>query len=258
MSPATQTILKNQQPDRDQPGLAGPAGRARSRDDGTRRVLAKPLANGDVAVALFNQGGATTTISTTAAAIGKTGSSFTLRDAWTNATSDHHRRDLAPACPPTARWSTGSAAAAPAPPPPPPRALRRRRVRPLPGRAEQHHRQRHPADHLGLQRRRQPAVDAQRPDPAGARQVPGRADRRHRRQPRSSSGTATAAPTSSGPSTPTAPSAASASGLCLDVDRQRHRQRHPGDPVDLHGRGQPALDARVLVRRSSTTSVHGG
>jgi alpha-galactosidase len=55
--------------------------------DGTRRVLAKRLANGDVAVALFNQGSGTTTISTTAAAIGKTGSSFTLRDLWTGATS---------------------------------------------------------------------------------------------------------------------------------------------------------------------------
>jgi alpha-galactosidase len=55
--------------------------------DGTRRVLAKRLANGDVAVALFNQGGSTTTISTTAAAIGKTGSSFTLRDLWTGASS---------------------------------------------------------------------------------------------------------------------------------------------------------------------------
>lgn len=53
--------------------------------DGTRRVLAKPLANGDVAVVLFNQGTATTTISTTAAAIGATGSSFTLREAWTGA-----------------------------------------------------------------------------------------------------------------------------------------------------------------------------
>lgn len=55
--------------------------------DGTRRVLAKRLANGDVAVALFNQGSSTTTVSTTAAAIGKSGSSFTLRDAWTNGTS---------------------------------------------------------------------------------------------------------------------------------------------------------------------------
>jgi alpha-galactosidase len=56
-------------------------------NDGTRRVLAKRLANGDVAVALFNQGSATTTVSTTAAAVGKSGSSFTLLDAWTNAAS---------------------------------------------------------------------------------------------------------------------------------------------------------------------------
>jgi alpha-galactosidase len=55
--------------------------------DGTRRVLAKRLAGGDVAVALFNQGSAATTISTTAAAVGKAGSSFTLRDLWTGATS---------------------------------------------------------------------------------------------------------------------------------------------------------------------------
>jgi alpha-galactosidase len=55
--------------------------------DGTRRVLAKRLANGDVAVALFNQGAAATTITTTAAAVGKSGSSFTLRDLWTGATS---------------------------------------------------------------------------------------------------------------------------------------------------------------------------
>jgi alpha-galactosidase len=50
-------------------------------------VLAKRLANGDVAVALFNQGGSTTTISTTASAIGKSGNSFTLLDAWSNGTS---------------------------------------------------------------------------------------------------------------------------------------------------------------------------
>ena len=56
-------------------------------NDGTRRVLAKRLSNGDVAVALFNQGSATTTVSTTAAAVGKSGSSFTLLDAWTNTTS---------------------------------------------------------------------------------------------------------------------------------------------------------------------------
>ena len=55
--------------------------------DGTRRVLAKHLSNGDVAVALFNQGTGATSISTSAAAIGKTGSSFTLADAWTGATT---------------------------------------------------------------------------------------------------------------------------------------------------------------------------
>jgi alpha-galactosidase len=55
--------------------------------DGTRRVLAKQLANGDVAVAMLNQGNTTTTISTTANAVGKTGSSFTLRNLWTGATS---------------------------------------------------------------------------------------------------------------------------------------------------------------------------
>ncbi|QLQ36389.1 glycoside hydrolase family 27 protein [Micromonospora robiginosa] len=86
MNAATQTILKNanligisQDP------LARQAGQVSF--DGTRRVLAKPLANGDVAVVLFNQGSATTTVSTTAAAVGKSGSSFTLRDAWTDATS---------------------------------------------------------------------------------------------------------------------------------------------------------------------------
>jgi alpha-galactosidase len=34
-------------------------------------------------VALFNQGGSTTTISTTAAAVGKPGGSLVLQDAWT-------------------------------------------------------------------------------------------------------------------------------------------------------------------------------
>ena len=85
-SSATATILKNQNLiaiNQDTLGLQA----TQVSNDGTRRVLAKRLANGDVAVALFNQGGSTTTVSTTAAAIGKSGSSFTLRDAWTNSTS---------------------------------------------------------------------------------------------------------------------------------------------------------------------------
>ncbi|MEZ0070178.1 alpha-galactosidase [Streptacidiphilus sp. MAP12-20] len=49
-------------------------------------VLAKPLAGGDVAVALFNENSSTATISTTVAAIGKTGaSSYTLTDLWSGA-----------------------------------------------------------------------------------------------------------------------------------------------------------------------------
>jgi alpha-galactosidase len=86
MNSATQSILTNRNLIAiNQDSLGRQA--AQVSFDGTRRVLAKPLANGDVAVALFNQGSSTTTISTTAAAIGKSGSSFTLLDAWTNATS---------------------------------------------------------------------------------------------------------------------------------------------------------------------------
>ncbi|WP_371477676.1 ricin-type beta-trefoil lectin domain protein [Kitasatospora sp. NBC_00315] len=51
-------------------------------------VLAKPLANGDVSVALFNETGSTATISTSAAAIGKTGApSYNLTDLWSGASS---------------------------------------------------------------------------------------------------------------------------------------------------------------------------
>ena len=51
-------------------------------------VLAKPLANGDVAVALFNETGSAATISTTAGAIGKTGAaSYRLVDQWSGAAS---------------------------------------------------------------------------------------------------------------------------------------------------------------------------
>ncbi|WP_030918491.1 glycoside hydrolase family 27 protein [Streptosporangium amethystogenes] len=83
MDNATATIMKNQQLiaiNQDTLGLQA----TQISNDGTRRVLAKRLSNGDVAVALFNQGGSTTTISTTASAIGLSGNSFSLRDAWTN------------------------------------------------------------------------------------------------------------------------------------------------------------------------------
>lgn len=83
---ATMTILKNQNLiaiDQDALGLQA----TEVTNDGTRRVLARKLANGDVAVALLNQGSSTTTISTSASAIGLSGSSFTLLDVWTNATT---------------------------------------------------------------------------------------------------------------------------------------------------------------------------
>jgi alpha-galactosidase len=51
-------------------------------------VLAKPLSNGDVSVVLFNENSGTATISTTASAVGKSGSSsYTLTDLWTGAVS---------------------------------------------------------------------------------------------------------------------------------------------------------------------------
>jgi alpha-galactosidase len=83
MDSATRTILLNQNLiaiDQDTLGVQA----AQVSFDGTRRVFAKRLANGDVAVALLNQGSTTTTISTTAAAVGKSGTSFSLRDAWSN------------------------------------------------------------------------------------------------------------------------------------------------------------------------------
>ena len=83
-SAATLAILTNSglvAVDQDALGMQG----VQILDDGTRRVLAKRLANGDVAVALFNSGSSTTTVSTTAAAVGKAGSSFSLHDLWTNA-----------------------------------------------------------------------------------------------------------------------------------------------------------------------------
>ena len=86
MDTATQAILKNRNLiaiNQDSLGLQA----TQVSFDGTRRVLAKKLANGDVAVALFNQGSNTTTISTSAAAIGKSGGSFVLTDAWTGTTT---------------------------------------------------------------------------------------------------------------------------------------------------------------------------
>jgi alpha-galactosidase len=87
MSAATQTILKNPRLiaiNQDTLGLQG----VQVAGDASQRVLAKRLSNGDVAVALFNQSGATRTITTTAAAVGKSGaSSYALLDAWSGGTT---------------------------------------------------------------------------------------------------------------------------------------------------------------------------
>ncbi|MEU8819701.1 ricin-type beta-trefoil lectin domain protein [Actinoplanes sp. NPDC048796] len=86
MSGATQTILKNPRLIAINQDTLGRQG-VQVAGDANQRVLAKRLAGDDIAVALFNQSGSTRTITTTAAAIGKTGSSFTLTDAWTGATT---------------------------------------------------------------------------------------------------------------------------------------------------------------------------
>ncbi|GAB2627786.1 alpha-galactosidase [Paractinoplanes abujensis] len=84
MDSATSTILKNSRLIAINQDTLGRQG-AQVANDGGRRVLAKPLAGGDVAVALYNPGSSAATMTTSAAAIGKSGSSFTLTDAWTGA-----------------------------------------------------------------------------------------------------------------------------------------------------------------------------
>jgi alpha-galactosidase len=56
--------------------------------DGTRHVLTRPLSNGDRAVALFNEGSSSTTIATSASAVGMPGAaSYTLTDLWSGGTT---------------------------------------------------------------------------------------------------------------------------------------------------------------------------
>lgn len=85
-SAATLEILKNRRLiaiDQDRLGVQG----RQISSDGTRRVLAKPLANGDVAVALYNEGLTPTTVATTAAEAGLRGHHFRLVDTWTGRTT---------------------------------------------------------------------------------------------------------------------------------------------------------------------------
>ena len=87
VSPETLSILTNKAViavDQDSLGKQG----TMVSSSGGLDVLAKPLAGGDVSVVLFNETNSTATITTSASAVGKTGSSsYTLTDLWTGATS---------------------------------------------------------------------------------------------------------------------------------------------------------------------------
>jgi alpha-galactosidase len=82
-TPQTMSILLNKDViavDQDSLGVQGRV----VKTDGTHLVFAKPLANGDVAVALYNSGDTATTISTTASQVGlaKARGAYTLTDLW--------------------------------------------------------------------------------------------------------------------------------------------------------------------------------
>jgi alpha-galactosidase len=81
-SPATMSLYLNTDViavDQDPLGRQG----TQVSSSGGRDVLAKPLANGDVAVVLFNENASTATISTTASAVGKAAaSSYRLTNLW--------------------------------------------------------------------------------------------------------------------------------------------------------------------------------
>jgi alpha-galactosidase len=83
---ATFTILENRDVIAVDQDPLGKQGTLVKRSGAGLAVYTKPLANGDRAVALFNESGATATISTTAAEVGLSGSAFTLKDLWSKAT----------------------------------------------------------------------------------------------------------------------------------------------------------------------------
>ncbi len=165
MDSATQTILKNQNLiaiNQDSLGLQA----NQISNDGTRRILAKRLSNGDVAVALFNQSGSTITMSTTANAIGLSGNSFTLREAWSNAVTSTTGTISAsvPAHGTVVYRVSGGTPTTPSPTPhaqpqPLQRPAARRGVGQVRGRERRLPGQRSPGADLGLQRAEQPAMD---------------------------------------------------------------------------------------------------
>lgn len=227
---------------------------------GGRDVLAKPLANGDVSVALFNETGSTATISTTAAAIGKTGASaYTLTDLWSGASSNT-----------SGTISASVAGARHGDVPGRGRHQRRRHQRErggarggcgqVPGRTQLDHDHRHPGGDLELQRRRQPDMDAlrvqpvhrllrQQPDVPGRLQQPDHAgdeggdlvvqrpeqsavdaehQRHHHRRP---------------------------VGPVPGCRRRGHRRRQPRRTADLQRRQQPAVDVGMTTPPPPTSAA---
>jgi alpha-galactosidase len=82
-TPTTMSILLNKDViavDQDSLGVQGRV----VKSDGTHEVFAKPLANGDVAVALYNSGNTAATVSATASQVGlaKARGAYTLTDLW--------------------------------------------------------------------------------------------------------------------------------------------------------------------------------
>ncbi|GAA3450926.1 NPCBM/NEW2 domain-containing protein [Dactylosporangium matsuzakiense] len=87
VSSATLNILRNPDVIAVNRDWAGSQGR-RVADTGDQEVWAKPMSDGSVAVALFNRGGGTATVATTAAALGLGGSSsYSTKNLWTGATA---------------------------------------------------------------------------------------------------------------------------------------------------------------------------
>jgi alpha-galactosidase len=88
-TPQTMSILLNKDViaiDQDSLGVQGRV----VKSDGTHQVFAKPLANGDVAVALYNSGDTAATISSTAAQAGlpKAQGAYTLTDLWSKGVTE--------------------------------------------------------------------------------------------------------------------------------------------------------------------------
>ncbi|HEY3502989.1 MAG TPA: NPCBM/NEW2 domain-containing protein [Actinocatenispora sp.] len=87
-TPATLAVLSNREVIALDQDSLGTQARPVS-DSGGHVVFAKPLANGDVAVALYNESDTAATISTTAAAAGvPKAAAYTLRDVWQHATTE--------------------------------------------------------------------------------------------------------------------------------------------------------------------------